>query len=169
MKQRLFLLAAVTAIRTVTAHAQTSRGTVSGIVSDPTGAVVPGATITLTNDQTNISRTTTTNGEGLYRFEAVDLGIYSVQIAATGFGVVTKTKILVNANQVAQVDVQVAPGGQNLSIDITAESGAILQTETPVRGGNIDAARITELPVALRNPVALALTLPGVSSNRGGF
>src|SRR5215813_8239060 len=149
--------------------AQTSRGTVSGIVSDPTGAVLPGATIKLTNDQTGVSRTTTTNGEGLYRFDAVDLGSYRVKISATGFGDLNKTNIVVSANQVAQVDAQLAPGGQTLSVDITAESGALLQTEAPVRGGNIETQRITELPFAGRNPVALAMTLPGVSSNRGGF
>ena len=154
---------------TVSALAQTSRGTVSGIVSDPTGAVVQGATITLTNDQTGVSRTTNTNSEGLYRFDAVDLGSYSLKIAATGFGDVNKTNIVVSANQVAQVDAQLAPGGQSVSVDVTAESGALLQTEAPVRGGNIETQRITELPFAGRNPVALALTLPGVSSNRGGF
>jgi hypothetical protein len=154
---------------TASALAQTSRGTVSGIVSDPTGAVVPGATVTLTNDQTGVSRTTNTNGEGLYRFDAVDPGSYSLKIAASGFGNVNKTNIVVSANQVAQVDAQLALGGQTLSVDVTAESGALLQTEAPVRGGNIEAQRITELPFAGRNPVALALTVPGVTTNRGGF
>src|SRR5262245_4377316 len=81
------LMVAITLLLfTASALAQTSRGTVSGIVSDPTGAVVPGATVTLTNDQTGVSRTTNTNGEGVYRFDAVDLGSYSLKIAATGFG-----------------------------------------------------------------------------------
>jgi Carboxypeptidase regulatory-like domain/TonB-dependent Receptor Plug Domain/TonB dependent receptor len=163
------MLAVTLLLFTASALAQTSRGAVSGIVSDPTDAVVPGATVTLTNDQTGVSRTTSTNGEGLYRFDAVDLGSYSLKIAATGFGDVNKTNILVSANQVAQVDAQLAPGGQTLSVDVTAESGALLQTEAPVRGGNIETQRITELPFAGRNPVALALTIPGVSTNRNGF
>src|SRR5215813_8178986 len=71
------------------AFAQTSRGTVSGIVSDSQGAVIPGATITLTNIETGVSRTTTSNDEGLYRFDAVDLGTYSVKINVTGFGELT--------------------------------------------------------------------------------
>jgi hypothetical protein len=163
------MLAVTLLLFTASALAQTSRGTVSGIVSDPTGAVVPGATVTLTNDQTGVSRATSTNGEGLYRFDAVDLGSYSLKIAATGFGNVNKTNIVVSANQVAQVDAQLALGGQTLSVDVTAESGALLQTEAPVRGGNIETQRITELPFAGRNPVALAMTIPGVSTNRGGF
>src|SRR5262252_3282003 len=153
------MLAVTLLLFAASALAQTSRGTVSGIVSDPTGAVVTGATITLTNDQTGVSRTTNTNGEGLYRFEAVDPGSYSLKIAASGFGNVNKTNIVVSANQVAQVDAQLALGGQTLSVDVTAESGALLQTEAPVRGGNIETQRITELPFAGRNPVALALTV----------
>ncbi len=149
--------------------AQTSRGTVSGIVSDPTGAVIPGATVTLTGTGTGVTRTTTSNDEGFYRFDAVDLGSYSVDIAATGFGTVTKTGIIVNANQTSNADAQLQPGGQQITVDVVAEAGAALQTEAPVRGGNISSAQVTELPFAGRNPVALALTLPGVSSNRGGF
>jgi hypothetical protein len=167
--RNLMLLAALLAIVSLSAFSQTSRGTVSGIVNDPSGAVVPGATITLTNEQTGVARSTTSNNEGAYRFDAVDLGSYAVKIEATGFGALTKTNVQVLANQTAQVDAQLAPSGQSISVDVSAEAGAILQTETPVRGGNIESRRIVELPIAGRNPVSLALTLPGVTSNRGGF
>lgn len=148
--------------------AQTSRGTVSGLVSDPAGAVIPGATVTLTSTDTNTSRTSTTNDEGFYRFDAVELGPYSVTINATGFGELLKTNIIVNANQTSAVDAQLAPGGQQVTVDVIGEAGAALQTEAPVRGGNISARQVTELPFAGRNPTALALTLPGVSTNRTG-
>ena len=149
--------------------AQTSRGTVSGVITDPTGAVITGANVTLTNTATTVSRTTTTNEEGFYRFDAVDLGNYTVTIAAAGFGTVDKTNVTVNANQTSTVDAQLTPGGQQITIDVVAEAGAALQTEAPVRGGNISARQVTELPISTRNPVSLALTLPGVSSNRAGF
>lgn len=149
--------------------AQTSRGAVSGLVADSTGAVIPNATVTLTNQLTGVSRTATSNGEGLYRFDAVDLGVYTVKLTATGFAPLSKNNVTVSANQTAQVDAQLTPGATEVSVDVTSEAGALLQTEAPVRGGNIDQRRIVELPVAGRNPVALALTLPGVSSNRGGF
>ena len=148
--------------------AQTSRGTVSGIINDQSGAVIANANVTLTNNETGVTRSTVTNGEGLYRFDAVDLGTYTVKINASGFGLVTKSNIVVNANQIAQIDAQLAPGTQEIAIDITAETGASLQTEAPVRGGNINTVQISELPIATRNPVSLALTLPGVSSNRYG-
>ncbi len=151
------------------AQAQTSRGIVSGIVADSTGAVIAGATVTLTNTETTLSRTAVTNDAGFYRFDAVDLGTYSISIAASGFGTVTKTNVIVNANQTSAVDAQLAPGEQQITVDVVSEAGAALQTEAPVRGGNISTRQVTELPFAGRNPVALALTLPGVSSNRGGF
>lgn len=149
--------------------AQTSRGTVSGIVKDQTGAVIPGAEVTLTNIDTTVARAATTNDEGFYRFDAVDLGNYSVRITAPNFGTATKTGIVVNANQTSAIDVDLAPGTQEVVVEVTADAGGQLQTEAPVRGGNISPRQITELPIGGLNPVALALTLPGVSSNRGGF
>ncbi len=169
MKIKLFMSIMALLALSVVAQAQTSRGSVSGLVTDSAGAALPGALVKLTNTETGVSRTTVANGEGAYRFDAVDLGTYSVTISATNFGAVTKTNIPVRANQIAQVDAQLAPRGQELVVDVTAESGTALQTEAPVRGGNIETVKITELPFAGRNPVALALTLPGVSTNRFGF
>ncbi len=169
MKIKALVLVALLLSLSLTAFAQTSRGTVSGTAVDQAGAVIAGATVTLTNIDTNVSSTTTTNNEGFYRFDAVLLGNYSVNIAATGFGTITKTNVVVNANQTSTVDVQLAPGAQTTTVEVTAQTGAELQTESPVRGGNISTQQITDLPFAGRNPTALALTLPGVSSNRFGF
>lgn len=166
--KRLFFFGILVAVFAFVASAQTSRGTVSGIVADPTGAVVEGATVVLLNEATNIESTVVTNSSGFYRFDAVNLGNYSVSVTATGFGKVTKTGIPVSANQTSSVDVALAVGNQEVTVEITADAGAQLQTESAVRGGNITTQQITQLPVGA-NPVALALTLPGVSSNRGGF
>lgn len=169
MRIKTLLIMLVVLGASVAIQAQTSRGTVSGVVTDTAGAVIAGATITLTNDETKVARTTVTNTEGFYRFEAVDLGQHSVKIEAASFGTLTKTGIVVNANQVSSVNAQLAPGVQEIVVDVVDEAGAALQTETPVRGGNITTAQITELPFAGRNPVSLALTLPGVTTNRFGF
>src|SRR5882724_2498363 len=138
----------------VAASAQTSRGTVSGTVTDANGAVVVGAQVSLTNTETTVSRNTMTNNDGFYRFDAVDLGVYTATISATGFGPVTKTNISVNANQTATIDAQLQPGGQQVTVDVVGEAGAALQTEAPVRGGNISTRQVTELPISGRNPVA---------------
>ncbi len=169
MKMRTLLIALIVLGLNLGVQAQTSRGTVSGVISDSQGAVIAGATVTLTNDETGVARTTVTNSEGFYRFEAVDLGSHSVKFEAASFGPLTKTRIIVNANQVSTVNAQLEPGFNEIVVDVVDEAGAALQTETAVRGGNISTSQITELPIATRNPVAFALTLPGVSSNRFGF
>lgn len=169
MKFKTMLFPLVLLCLSLTVFAQTSRGTVSGTITDSTGAVITGASVVLTNTATTVSRSTITNGEGVYRFDAVDLGTYTIKFNATGFGALVKSNIVVSANLTSTVDAQLAPGTQELSVDVTAESGALIQTEAPVRGGNIDTNRITELPISTRNPVSLALTLPGVSTNRFGF
>jgi hypothetical protein len=169
MKIRVLLVSVAILLFSVTTLAQTSRGTVTGAVTDPNGAVISGAEVTLTSVQNKLSRTTTSNSEGIYRFEAVDSGTYSVKIIATGFGDVERTGIEVRANQTSDVPAQLTLSGQHAVVDITADAGQLLQNEAPVRGGNIDKTSITELPFSGRNPVALALTLPGVSTNRFGF
>lgn len=169
MRTRILCLFAVLGLCSFAVSAQTSRGTVSGIITDPNGAVVSGATITLTSSDTSLSRTTTSNSEGFYRFDAVELGTYSAMFTGSGFGELTKTNVIVSAGQTSTVDAQLQLGGQQAVVNVTGEAGALLQTEAPVRGGNISQRQITELPVAGRNPVALALTLPGVTSNRGGL
>ena len=169
MTIRPLLIVIVTITLATVAFGQTSRGTVTGTVTDPNGAVIAGAEVTLTSDATKLSRTTTTNTEGLYRFEAVDPGPHSMKVTATGFGEVVHTGIEVRANQTSDVPAQMAPAGQVATVNVASDAGQLLQVEAPVRGGNIDKIRITELPVANRNPVGLALTLPGVSTNRFGF
>ncbi|HVF26998.1 MAG TPA: carboxypeptidase-like regulatory domain-containing protein, partial [Pyrinomonadaceae bacterium] len=168
MKSKLILLASIVLTLSLSAIAQTSRGTVSGVVTDPNDAVVPGATVTLTSDETGLERTTTANDEGFYRFDAVDLGTYSVTITASGFGALKKTNVTINANQTSSVDAQLQLGTEQITVNVVAEAGAALQTEAPVRGGNISGRQITQIPTANRNPVAFALTLPGVTTNRTG-
>src|SRR5687768_2156526 len=160
---------AVILLSIATAPAQTSRGTVSGFVTDPSDAVVGGANVKLTNIQTSVSRETKTNEDGIYRFDAVDLGTYTLTLSAPGFGTVEKTNVTVNANLTSTADAKLQLAGQQVTIDVFAEVGAALQTEAPVRGGNISQTEVTELPYSSRNPTAIALTLPGVSSNRGSF
>ena len=118
MKTQIFRLIILLVILSITAFAQTSRGTVSGIVADQTAAVIPGAAVTLTNTETGLIRTTVTNGEGIFRFDAVELGTYSVKVSANNFGTVVKNNLVVSANQITQVDTQLLPGSQELAVDV---------------------------------------------------
>ncbi|MGH9913798.1 MAG: carboxypeptidase-like regulatory domain-containing protein, partial [Pyrinomonadaceae bacterium] len=103
MKIKSLLSTALLLILSISTQSQTSRGTVSGTVLDVNGAVIPGANVVLTNQETGIERTTISNGDGFYRFDAVDPGTYTVKIGAPGFGDSTKTGIVVSANQIADI------------------------------------------------------------------
>jgi hypothetical protein len=147
--------------------AQTSRGTVNGLVTDSSGAVIAAAQIELRNQETGVARSTESNAAGIYRFDAVDPGVYDLTAKLAGFKVSTVRGSTVQAGQVTTLDVRLEVGEAATTVEVT-DSGVALQTEAPVRGGNISTQQITQLPVAFRNPTLLALTLPGVSSNRFG-
>jgi hypothetical protein len=155
------------ALAVVCLRAQTSRGTVSGLVTDPTAAAVPAATVSLRHTQTGVTRSTSTNEAGLYRFDAVDLGPYEVTVNAPGFKQHVTRGFEVQAGQVATVDARLELGEAQAVVEVV-ENAILLQAEAPVRGGNLSTTQITELPIPVRNPTELALTLPGVSSNRFG-
>src|SRR5262249_10109413 len=148
MKIKALVFALTLVSLSLTASAQTSRGAVSGAVTDPTGAVISGAGVTLTSVATSVSRSTVTNGDGLYRFDACARATYSINLPRPALGPCVKNNTAVSANQTPWGDAQPAPGTQELTGDVPGESGAPLQTEARARGGNIDATRLTELPIA---------------------
>lgn len=148
--------------------AQTSRGTVNGLVTDQSGAAVAGSDVDLRNTATNVVRNTKTNESGLYRFDAVDPGPYEVTVSAAGFKGAKTQSMDIAASQVASVDIKLEIGEQKSVVTVEADA-VQLQTETPVRGGTLSTVAITELPIANRNSVTLALTLPGVITNQRSF
>src|SRR5256885_182550 len=131
MRMTLGSLGMVLVLGTVTSvvSAQTSRGTVTGTVNDPTGAVIAGAAVTLTNVDTNASRETTTSDKGFHRFDATDPGAYKISVSASEFGNIQRTDITVLANQTAVVDVDLKLGGVEATISVVETPGILLQTE----------------------------------------
>jgi len=146
---------------------QTSRGTVTGTVTDPQGASIAGATVELHDKETNQTRTTATNEVGIYRFDAVDLGIYDLTAKAGGFKAFLKREIPVVANRTTTVDPAMELGEQHTVIEVSASVGEILQRSEPVRGGNFDRKEIVLLPLTNQDPLSLARTLPGVTVPSG--
>ena len=147
---------------------QTSRGTITGIIADPTGASVPNASVEITHETTGVTRSTTTNDSGFYRFDAVDLGTYTVSVKQTGFRTFVRRAVPISGGLTSSVDVQLEVGETQTTIEVVS-SAVLLQQETVARGGSISIEAATQLPFSTRNPVSLALTLPGVTSNRYGF
>src|SRR5262245_4456308 len=128
--------------------AQTSRGTVTGTVTDPQGASIKGATAELHHRETNQTRSTITNEAGLYRFDAVDLGTYDVTVRADGFKAHIKREIPIVANRTTNVDAALELGEQQSVIEVNANVGEILQKSDPVRGGSFVSRDIAILPLA---------------------
>lgn len=159
---------ALVALLGTSLSAQTSRGTVTGVVTDATSAAVPNATVEIVNRETNVTRTTQTNEQGVYRFDAVDPGTYDVNVKAQGFRTYTSRTVPVSAAQVVGVDATLEVGDTATAIEVTADAVA-LQTEAPVRGGTINTVQATQLPLFSRNPNLLAITLPGVYQQRSNL
>lgn len=156
------------------ANAQTSKGFVVGSVADPNGAIVPNATITITNVATGAVRTTTTQDNGSYRIDAVDPGTYNLEVTASGFTTTRSENVVVNSAQTAEVNVQLAVGGAAATVEVVgSDSNVQLQTTDGARVNTLEQRQITELPVAGLNPANLVFTLPGVAdvgqTNVGGF
>lgn len=147
--------------------AQTSRGSVVGIVTDSSGAVVPVAKVELTHTATGVTRSTVTNENGIYRFEVVDLGIYSLKVSKPGFKVFLSTALGVQANRTTTLDAMLAVGDSQSVIDVNAGSAELLTRDGPLRAGNLGPQEVSRLPLAALNPISLARTLPGVSQTEG--
>ena len=161
MNRVLFLIALAAAA----VSAQTSRGSVAGLVQDPSGAAVAAGGVELRNLETGVVRTTPTNEGGLYRFDAVDPGRYDLTVKLTGFKSFTARNFSVLAGQALNVDARMEIGDVQATVEVSAE-GVALQTESMVRGSNIERTNIVQLPFSARNPVQLAFTLPGVNTSR---
>jgi hypothetical protein len=155
-------------------HAQTAAGTLSGIVSDPSGAVVAGAPVSATNIETDTKFAGTTSQTGLYTIPQMPVGKYIVTVTLPGFKTFRQENVTIAAAQVLRLDIAMEVGAPNESVTVTAESTA-LQTESGATTRDIVPQQIQNLPVLpvgtfIRDPLALAYTLPGsVNQSGSGF
>jgi hypothetical protein len=165
---RISLLAMAVA-GAVVAQAQTSRGTVSGAITDPSGAVVVGASIFLTNRETGVRRAAKSNEDGIYRFDAVDLGQYDIEVTQRALRPFTGTSITAEANRTTTFDIRLEVGALDQQVTVSAEASEVLIKDGPLRGGNFSAREVQQLPLVGLNPLSLARTLPGVVQTSGSF
>lgn len=168
--RRLVLCALMTLVTAAAAAAQSTTGSIQGTVRDNQEAVVPGATVTVRNVQTNAVRTATTDGSGVYRFLNVPVGSYELTVELTGFSKYVRTGITVAINQDAIVEVRIQPASITESIEVTADAPLLNTTNSEV-GVRFDTTRVAELPVSgatFRDVFAVALSAPGVSQLGSG-
>src|SRR5438309_9904475 len=143
------------------AVAQTQAG-ISGVIHDPTGAVIPGVMVTVTNPATNFSRSAISNEAGVYNFPVLQPGKYNIKVELPGFRTITQNDVELQVQQSARIDftMQVGEVSQTVQVEGTA---AIIATENATVGTVIENRRIIEMPLNGRNFLQLVALSPNVS------
>jgi Carboxypeptidase regulatory-like domain len=145
--------------------AQTSStGALTGTVTDPSGAVIAGATVTATSLATGQARSTTSDANGAYKFGLLDPGNYSVSFSAAGFKTASIPSVTVNVTETAVLNHALAVGSQSEQITVEATQEAI-QTQNATNGGLVSGQEITSLPLVSRNYTQVISLSPGVVAN----
>src|SRR5258705_749134 len=138
-------------------------GDVSGRVTDPSGAGVPNAGVTLTSTATNAVRTAQSTGEGLYDFNAVPPGVYNVRVEHPGFRTVTSTNVEVQVQQSVRLDLTLQVGQVSETVEVSAQA-ALLQSENATLGHVVENREIVEAPLNGREYLNLVTLSPNVSN-----
>jgi len=148
-------------------HAQVLYGSVTGAVTDPSGAVVAGAQVSISNESTGLKRQTTTDANGTYRVLDLPQGIYTIEVTATGFKPLKVANVNVAIGQVNATDLQLQVGTATQEVTVE-ESAMVLQTQKADVHTEITSYAVENLPLsAYRNFQATELLAPGVFSTSG--
>src|SRR5215510_6627326 len=158
-------------ILTSSLYAQSNRGTVTGTVSDSSGALIPGVQVVLTNNETQAKSDTVTTGTGNYTLLQLPVGTYTLTVEQPGFSRYEQTNIQVQVAVTTRVDVVLKVGAATESVTVTAES-TLLKSESAEQSMTITGNQIAELPInfgigagAIRNPLSFIQMTPGAYFN----
>src|SRR5258706_9609496 len=156
---------ALTIFAGASSFAQTCRGTISGSVTDSSGAAVPGATVTIKNVDTGLVRTVTTSDDGSYAAPELPIGTYSVSVEKAGFklGVVTGIKVEVSSERRADVALQIGQSAQ--SVEVLGEELPMVESTSNTLGGIVESKIVTSWPVNGRDYQKLIFLVPGVTGS----
>lgn len=148
-------------IAPVAIQAQT-KGSLSGSVTDPAGAVVPGANVELKNNATGAARTTVTGDNGVFQFTDVEPGTYTITVENTGFKKAVATNIVVNVSTAAQVTIALEAGQVSETVTVTGAQD-VVNTSSPSLTNVINTRQVVDLPLPTRNPLDLASLQAGIA------
>src|SRR5437867_4252463 len=164
--QRLCILPLLFVLGISVAHASIT-GSISGTVTDPTGSVIPGASVTAHNTETGIDTTTQTNAQGFYSFPALPIGKYEVSIKATGFKEYRQTGLTLDATVAVRVDAALEVGA--VATEVTVQSSAVhVDTASSQMGEIIGGTKMTTVPLNGRAYTDLLALQPGVVAVNAG-
>jgi len=158
----LRFLSVIVAVSLATAQAPV--GEITGSTVDPSGAVVAGAQITITNPATNQVRTVQTNDAGVFSAPALLPGIYSIRAEKPGFSVQVRNDVNLNVGQALVLNFTLQVGNVSEVVEVTG-GAPVLETESTSVGTVIENKRIVELPLNGRNYLQLASLIPGATTN----
>jgi Carboxypeptidase regulatory-like domain len=144
------------------AHSQTSTGQFNGHVYDQNGAAVPGAAVTLLDSQTNLTRSTQTNAEGLYEFPLIPPGAYKLTVTQNGFDTASSAEFRLEVNQIATQDFKLQVGATSQTVTVSSSS-ELLQASTANLGAVVEERAVNDLPLNGRSFSALLTLAPGVN------
>lgn len=143
--------------------AQVDTGTIEGTILDSSGAVIPNAKVSLTNQATNLTATTKSNASGAYTFTPIRIGEYSVAAEAPGFAKTVRTNLTVNVQQQLTVNLTLKPGAVTQTVEVTGAPSA-LQTQNASVGQVVTSRSVNNLPLNGRNFTFLAQIVAGVNT-----
>jgi hypothetical protein len=153
---------AVSSTLAPTMLAQTSLGTLTGIVRDASGAVVVNANVRLTSVQTGDSRTVVSDSLGAYRFDGLTPGSYTLDIESAGFEKFNAKGMKVAASTTQSFDAVLKTGQVSETVEVTADTAVLLNKDNGSLSGNIASEELTKLPIFSLNPIEALTTVPGV-------
>jgi Carboxypeptidase regulatory-like domain/TonB dependent receptor/TonB-dependent Receptor Plug Domain len=159
----LLVLAIFTSFSVRLLQAQVDTGSISGTVTDPSGAVVNGAKVTLTNEGTAATLSTTTGNDGGYKFSPVRIGNYKIDTSATGFKTDSTAHVAVDVSSNVLVNFKLTPGNVTETVEVTSEA-PLLQTQDASVGQVVNQRSVNDLPLNGRNFTFLAQLAAGVNT-----
>jgi hypothetical protein len=163
MKFTMAAVAALVCLSSASLVAQTTTASVTGTVTDSSGAIAPSVRVTATNVGTNLTYNTNTNDSGVYNLLFLPVGQYTVSTDKQGFKKTVLGPFTLEVNQIARVDIALQVGDMTQSVEITGVS-PILQTESTATGDTITASRLGSIPMNGRNFASLTMLIPGAIS-----
>ena len=158
------VMAAVVVVGSTSGSAQSTTAQFTGRISDPSGAVIPGALISVVNQDTGVRRQTESNEVGNYAVPLLPPGIYRITVQKEGFKPITRAGIELQVNQTARVDFVLELGALAEAVEVLA-AAPLLAQETSSLGQVVDSTRIINMPLNGRSPFRLVQLTPGVLSS----
>jgi hypothetical protein len=161
----IFLFTALILSSPWNANAQTFRGTILGTVTDSSGGAVPGATVTVKNNDTGLTRTVTTTDDGSYAAPELPIGNYTVTVEKSGFKLAVVNDIRVEVSTERRADFVLQPGQLAQKVEVQGEELPQVESTSNTLGGIVESKIVTSLPVNGRDYQKLIFLVPGVTGS----